>query len=143
MTAPSPLGPLAAAPSMPAGMDERTVFRSLFAAYPDALLVADAHGTIVLANPAAARLLAYTVEQLVGLGVDALVPDAIRSRHASYRETYGRDPKPRPMGTQMELVAKRRDGSEVMVEIALSPLQNQGLPLVVACLLYTSPSPRD
>jgi len=142
MSAPSPLGPLAAPPSLPAGLDERTVFRSLFAAYPDALLVADAHGTIVLANPAAARLLAYTVEQLVGLGVDALVPDAIRSRHASYRETYGRDPKPRPMGTQMELVAKRRDGSEVMVEIALSPLQGHGLPLVVAAIRDIGAYPR-
>ena len=98
-------------------LDEQTVFRSLFAAYPDALLVADANGTIVLANPSAAGLLGYDVDELVGLNVDALVPDSIRPRHAAYREAYGTSPRPRPMGMQMDLVAKRKDGSEVMVRL--------------------------
>ena len=124
------------------GIDERSVFRTLFAAYPDALIVADAHGTIVLANPAAAKLLGYANGELVGLGVDALVPDAIRPRHGAYRDVYMRNPRPRPMGTQMELVAKRRDGSEVMVEIALSPLQDHGLPLVVAAIRDIGAYPR-
>ena len=127
---------------MPSGVDERSVFRSLFAAYPDALLVVDARGVIVLGNPQAAALLGYGVDELVGLPVDALVPDGIRPRHAAYREAYGRNPRPRPMGTQMELVAKRRDGSEVMVEIALSPLQNQGVPLVVAAIRDIGAYPR-
>ncbi|HJV60438.1 MAG TPA: PAS domain S-box protein, partial [Albitalea sp.] len=113
---------------------DQHVFRSLFSAYPDALLLVDSRGSIVLANPAAAELLGYTVEELVGLPVDALVPDAIRPRHAAYRTAYGDAPRARPMGTQMDLVAKRRDGSEVMVEIALSPLHDQGLPYVVAAV---------
>src|SRR6187399_1515942 len=108
------------------GIDEQTVFRTLFTASPDALIVADACGVIVLANSAAADLLGYPIDELTGLEVDALVPDAIRPRHGSYRAVYARNPRTRPMGTQMELVAKRRDGSEVMVEIALSPLQNHG-----------------
>ena len=123
-------------------IDTHTVFRSLFAAYPDALLVADANGTIVLANPSAATLLGYTVDELVGLNVDALVPDAIRPRHAAYREAYGKSPKPRPMGMQMELVAKRKDGSEVMVEIGLSPLQEPGARLVVAAIRDIGAYPR-
>ncbi|HEY9028711.1 MAG TPA: PAS domain S-box protein, partial [Burkholderiaceae bacterium] len=126
----------------PTGIDERTVFRSLFAAYPDALLLVDGSGTIVLANPSAAALLGYGVEELMGLGVDALVPDAIRPRHAAYREAYGHAPRARPMGTQMELVAKRRNGSEVMVEIALSPLQSHGLPFVVAAIRDIGAYPR-
>src|SRR6185369_9818855 len=93
-------------------IDAQTVFRSLFAAYPDALLVADASGTIVLANPSAAELLGYAVDELLGLNVDALVPDSIRPRHAAYRGAYGKNPRPRPMGMQMDLVAKRKDGSE-------------------------------
>lgn len=127
---------------LPSGIEEGSVFRSLFLAYPDALLLVDQGGTIMLANPAAARLLGYATEALVGLGVDALVPDSIRPRHAAYREAYGRNPRPRPMGTQMELVAKRQDGSEVMVEIALSPLQDHGLPFVVAAIRDISAYPR-
>ncbi|HEX6704841.1 MAG TPA: PAS domain S-box protein [Albitalea sp.] len=129
-------------PPLLSGIDEQSVFRTLFAAYPDALIVADRAGAIVLANPAAAKLLGYSVEELLGLNVDALVPDAIRPRHASYRDAYGRSPRSRPMGTEMELVARRRDGSEVMVEIALSPLQSQGLPLVVAAIRDIGAYPR-
>ncbi len=133
-------------PTVPAPLthrlDEADVLRSLFAAYPDALLVVDGAGTIVLANDVAARLLGYDTGELIGLAVDALVPDAIRPRHAAYREAYGQKPRTRPMGTQMELVARRRDGSEVMVEIALSPLQRHGLPLVVAAIRDIGAYPR-
>jgi PAS domain S-box-containing protein len=129
-------------PALPSGIDERTVFRSLFVAYPDSLLLVDQAGVIVMANPEAAKLLGYTVDELTGLPVDALVPDAIRPRHAAYREAYGHAPRPRPMGTQMELVAKRKDGSEVMVEIALSPLQSHGLPFVVAAIRDIGAYPR-
>ena len=128
--------------ALPAGIDEHSVFSALFVAYPDALLLVDAAGNIVLANPQAARLLGYSVEELAGLPVDVLVPDSIRPRHAAYREAYSHNPRPRPMGTQMELVAKRRDGSEVMVEIALSPLQSQGVPLVVAAIRDVGTYPR-
>ena len=130
------------APTLPAGVDESTVFRSLFSAYPDALLLVDIKGLIVLANPAAATLLGYEGDELVGTSVDALVPDAIRPRHAAYRGAYGHSPRTRPMGTQMDLVARRRDGSEVMVEIALSPLQDQGLPFVVAAIRDIGSYPR-
>jgi PAS domain S-box-containing protein len=128
--------------AQPSGLDEQSVFRSLFAAYPDALLIVDQAGMVVLANPAAALLLGFETHEFVGLNVDTLVPDSIRPRHASYREAYARSPRPRPMGTQMELVAKRKDGSEVMVEIALSPLENRGLPYVVAAIRDIGAYPR-
>ncbi|MDM0008160.1 PAS domain S-box protein [Variovorax sp. J22G73] len=131
-----------AALSLPSGIEEGSVFRSLFIAYPDALLLVDRAGAIVLANPSAAALLGYDAGELAGLNVDVLVPDSIRPRHAAYREAYGRAPRPRPMGTDMELVAKRKDGSEVMVEIALSPLQDQGLPFVVAAIRDIGAYPR-
>ena len=123
-------------------INDQDVFRALFAAYPDALLVADAAGCIVLANPSATALLGYEDDELVGLNVDALVPESIRPRHAAFRQAYGKSPKSRPMGTQMELVAKRKDGAEVMVEIALSPLTDKGLPLVVAAIRDIGSYPR-
>lgn len=130
-----------ARPALP-GFDDGVVFRSLFAAYPDALLLVDAHGVIGLANPAAVELLGYQIDELVGLPVDTLVPDAIRPRHAAYRQAYVAHPRARPMGMQMDLVAKRRDGSEVRVEIALSPLQGHGLPYVVAAIRSVGEYPR-
>ena len=78
--------PSDAHPPLPPGIDEHTVFRTLFAAHPDALIVADASGAIVLANPAAAQLLGYTAGELVGLNVDALVPDSIRQKFESLRQ---------------------------------------------------------
>jgi PAS domain S-box-containing protein len=133
---------LTAAPALPSGTDEQTVFRSLFFAYPDSMLLVDQGGAIVLANPSAAELLGYSGDELTGLNVDALVPDGIRPRHAAYREAYAHAPRSRPMGTQMELVAKRKDGTEVMVEIALSPLQDHGVPLVVAAIRGIGAYPR-
>ncbi len=129
-------------PVLPPGVDEHTGFRSLFIAYPDSLLLVDPDGAIVLANAAAATLLGYTVEELDGMNVDALVPDGIRPRHAAYREIYGHAPRTRPMGGQMELVAKRKDGSVVVVEIALSPLQSQGIALVVVAIRDIGAYPR-
>jgi PAS domain S-box-containing protein len=123
-------------------LNEGSVYRSLFTASPDAVLLVNEAGIIVLANPAAAQLLGYGVEELTGLPVDALVPDSIRPRHAAYREGYARNPRVRPMGTQMELVARRKDGTEVMVEIALSPLQGEGLPYVVAAVRDIGEYPR-
>ncbi len=127
-----------------AGKDraEASLMRSLFLAYPDALLLVDAEGRIERANPAAARLLGYGEDELAGLCVDALVPQAIRSRHAGYRRHYAQAPRSRPMGLQMELVALRKDGSEVMVEIALSPLQDQGRDYVVAAIRDIAAYPR-
>jgi len=124
------------------GFEERTVFRSIFSAFPDAMLLVGSDGRIVLSNPAAETLLGYAADEFAGMSVDELVPDAIRPRHAAYRESYGQAPKPRPMGTQMDLVAKRKDGSEVMVEIALSPLQDHGLPFVVASIRDVATYPR-
>ena len=129
-------------PSRLTGETEQSVFRSIFTAYPDALLVVDAAGLIVLANPPAAQLLGYGPGELIGVSIDELVPDSIRPRHAAYRQGYGHAPRPRPMGNQMDLVALRRDGSEVKVEIALSPLQDQGLPFVVASIRDIGEYPR-
>jgi PAS domain S-box-containing protein len=134
--------PAIALGALPASAHENGIFRTLFEANPDAHLVADGSGTIVLANPAACTMFGYANDELVGLNVDALVPDSIRPRHAAYRAGYAHQPRSRPMGTGMELVAKRRDGSVVMVEISLSPLIGQGPALVVAAIRSIADYPR-
>jgi PAS domain S-box-containing protein len=121
---------------------EATLLRSLFLALPDALLLVAADGRIAYANPAAARLLGYALDELRGLSVDQLVPQALRDRHAAHRRAYGASPQPRPMGLQTDLLARRKDGSEVVVEIALSPLQGMGPPFVVAAIRDVGAYPR-
>ena len=130
-----------AADLLPAGSAER-IYRTLFDANPDALIVASADGRILLANPSAQALLGYAVAELVGMQVDVLVPDAIRPRHAGYRAAFGHAPVPRPMGRQTDLVARKKDGTHVAVEIALSPLQDHGQPLVVAAIRDVAAYPR-
>jgi PAS domain S-box-containing protein len=131
-----------AQPTPPNAPPVDPLYRTLFLAYADALVVADGAGRIVLANPSAATLLGYEADELVGLEIDALVPDPVRARHAAYRHAFNEAPQARPMGRQTELVARRKDGSEVVVEIALSPLQDHGHPLVVAAIRDIGSYPR-
>ena len=87
------------------------IFRGIFESYPDGVLLVDAEGKVVLANGAAAGLLGYSRETLQGLAVESLVPDSVAPRHAALRHGYAQAPKTRPMGTDLELNAKRADGS--------------------------------
>ena len=126
----------------PAHANDPQVFVGLFDAYPDGVLLVDPAGRIVLANQAAATVLGYSVAALEGLAVDVLVPDAVAPRHAALRHSYAHAPKARPMGTDLELMARRADGSQVMVEIALSPLRVAGVDYVVASLRGIGDYPR-
>ena len=94
----------------------------IFRAAPDGILVIDAGGKIVGANPQACRLFGYGPETLVGMGVDDLVPERFRTEHAAHRTAYADDPHSRPMGIGLELLGLHSDGHEIPVEISLSPL---------------------
>ena len=97
------------------------ILASLFDAYPDALIVSDRTGHIVLANQLASDLFGYAVGELIGKHIETLVPDPVRARHSDYRKAYFKAPRTRPMGTDTELVARRKDGTEVMVSAAQVP----------------------
>ncbi len=98
--------------------------------------------SIVRANDAAATLFGYSIDELRALHIEALVPDAVRTRHAGLRHAYEAAPVRRPMGQQMELSARRRDGSEVLVEIALSPVKAAGRSFVLAAIRGIGEYPR-
>ena len=113
-------------------MDEHSRAMLLEAA-PDAIVVADASGTITIINAATERLFGYTREELVGQPVETLVPEAFASRHVSHRNGYIARPTTRGMGNGLELWGRRKDGSLVPVEISLSPMRAaDGLVVVAA-----------
>ena len=96
---------------------------ALFDAAPDGILIVDQRGVIRAANPQALRIFAYSEEELVGLPVEALVPDGARETHEAQRAEYGRSPRVRPMGIGLRLRGRRKDGHELPVEISLSPFE--------------------
>ena len=101
-------------------------FRQLLEAAPDAIVEVAADGQIVLVNRIAEEMFGYVRDELLGQSVDLLVPDAVRRQHYRHRDGYLEHPRTRPMGTGLELLARRRDGSLFPVEISLSPIQTEG-----------------
>ena len=97
-------------------------FRQLLEAAPDAIVEVTEDGTIVLVNRIAETMFGYDRHELVGQSVDLLVPDALRHSHHRQRNSYLHNPRTRPMGSGLELHARRRDGSLFPVEISLSPI---------------------
>ncbi len=108
------------------------VLREALDAAPDGILVVDDAGTIVAVNRMIAQLFGYTHDELVGISVDQLLPEATRGSHAAHRREYADRPRTRSMGSGLALRARRQSGSEFPVEISLSPLPTEtGLLVVV------------
>lgn len=95
---------------------------SLFDAAPDAILVVARNGEIAFVNDAATRMFDCDDDDLLGRPVEVLVPPGVRAVHVGHRAGYGEQPHSRPMGSGLELAARRPDGVEIPVEISLSPL---------------------
>ena len=100
-------------------------FRELLEAAPDAIIEVDRAGRIVLLNRGTEKQFGYTREELLGASVDILVPEALRAKHQHHREGYAAHPTTRPMGIQLLLEGRRKDGSLFPVEISLSPVQSE------------------
>jgi PAS domain S-box-containing protein len=104
---------------------EEERFRNLLEAAPDAMVIADSHGTIQLVNAQTERLFGYSRAELTGQKVEILVPSRYQGGHVKDREGYALSPHPRAMGAGLELYGRRKDGSEIPVEVSLSPLQTE------------------
>ncbi|MBX9793062.1 MAG: EAL domain-containing protein, partial [Burkholderiaceae bacterium] len=96
-------------------------YRQLFDSAPDGLLLVDAAGTIVQANPAAAAMFGWSTTEFAGRSVDALVPQRLRAGHEHSRARFLAEPQTREMGRGGSLTAERRDGNTFPVEVALVP----------------------
>lgn len=101
-------------------------FRNLLESAPDAMIIVDENGEIVLVNGQALRMFGYQRDEMIGSSVDILLPSRLREGHVSHRSGYSATPSLRPMGQDIDLVGLRKDDSEFPVEISLSPVETHG-----------------
>src|SRR5690606_12997966 len=110
------------------------VYRLLLDAAPDAGIVVDERGRMVLANKQTERLFGYHSHELIGERIEVLVPERFRETHHGHRNRFFSVPKVRPMGTGLDLFGRKHDGSEFPVEISLSPLPTDEGTLISASI---------
>jgi len=113
---------------------ELLLFRGLLEAAPDAMVIVRGDRTIALVNGQLERMFGYGREELLGKPIEILVPDRFRDAHVKHRDRYFGDPRTRPMGAGIDLLGRRKDGSDFPVEISLSPLHTPDGMLVTAAI---------
>ncbi len=117
-------------------LEER--FHRLVEASSIGQLVVNGDGRIEITNPAAERMLGYEKGELEGLQVDALLPTGLQQKHAHLREQFMQAPETRKMGVGRDLVAVKKDGSTIPVEVGLNPYSDHGRPLILASVIDLS-----
>ncbi|MEO6785325.1 MAG: PAS domain S-box protein, partial [Chthoniobacteraceae bacterium] len=111
------------------------IFRLIVEATPNAIVLADALGRILLVNAGAEKLFGYTRWEMIAQPVEMLVPERFRAAHPGFRTAYAGHAEARLMGQGRDLFALRKDGSEVPVEIGLNPIETADGALILSAII--------
>ena len=106
----------------------------LLEAAPDAMVVVDQAGRMILVNAQTERLFGYSRQEILGRNVELLIPPRFHERHQEHRIRFFSQPRRRPMGPNLQLSGLRKDGTEFPVEISLSPIQTSEGTLVTGAI---------
>ncbi len=101
---------------------DETTLRTVIEAAPCAMILVNDTGSIALVNRATERLFGYDRSKLLGQPIEVLVPETAREAHHAQRQQFSDVPGVRPMGKGRDLMARHRDGTEIPVEVGLSPI---------------------
>lgn len=108
---------------------------ALFEHATEGIIIVDDKGKIISANPSANKLFGYINEEIEGLTVETLIPMRYAHKHIGLREHYAKQPHSRPMGKDIKLSARRKDGSEFPVEVSLSYYKREERIYVIAFVI--------
>ena len=101
---------------------------------PEAILISDHEGRIVMANAQTEAIFGYNRVELIGQPIEILLPESLRSAHVGHRKHYNAAPVTREMGTTNNLSARRKDGTEFPVDVSLGPLKTDTGTMVVCAV---------
>ena len=110
-------------------------FRRVVEFSPNAIVLVNREGKIILVNAQTERLFGYSREELINQSIEMLVPERFRSTHPGYRTDFFAHPASRAMGAGRDLFGLRKDGHEIPVEIGLNPIETEEGPQVLASII--------
>jgi PAS domain S-box-containing protein len=107
---------------------KQQAFQNLLDTTPDALVVTDTDRTIKIVNERTEKLFGYSRDELIGQPVEVLIPERFRETHPNDFARYVANPQARPLNSELDLMGRHKDGSEIAVRISLTPFQtDEGL----------------